>query len=108
MREQTREQASLEIIKSGYRTKIPMRYSKGRLKGYEILFTRSTRSEITKLEIKISEPDPKYINTRTGSIPLYQNTQKFKIPDLNPNGYPNADPYFLLFSSLVSCLGFYN
>ena len=53
-----------------------------------------TRSEITEPGLKIFEPDPKYRNTRTGSIPLYRNTQKFEIPDPNPNGYSNAHPYF--------------
>ena len=51
-----------------------------------------TRSEITETELKIPEPDPKYINTRTGPTPLYQNTRKSEIPDPNPNGYPNAHP----------------
>ena len=52
-----------------------------------------TRSEITEPELKLSEPDPKYRNTRTGSTPLYRNTRKSEIPDPNPNGYPNAHPY---------------
>ena len=59
---------------------------------FENLNTR-TRSEITKPELKISEPDPKYRNTRTDSTPLYRNTRKSKISDPNPNAYPNAHPY---------------
>ena len=34
-----------------------------------------TRSEITESELKIPEPDPKFKNTRTGSTPIYRNTQ---------------------------------
>ena len=48
------------------------------------------RSEITKSELKIPEPNPKHKNIRTGSTPLYQNTQKSKIHYPNPNGYPNS------------------
>ena len=51
-----------------------------------------TRSKITEPELKILEPDPKYRNTRTGSIPLYRNTRQSENPDPNPNGYPNAHP----------------
>ena len=47
-----------------------------------------TRPEITEPELKISELDPKYKNTRTDSISLYRNTQKSKISDPDPNGYP--------------------
>ena len=50
-----------------------------------------TRSEITESELKIPEPDMKYINIRTDSIPLYRNTRKFKIPDRTRTG-PNAHP----------------
>ena len=54
-----------------------------------------TRSEITEPELKIAEPDLKYRNTLTCSILLYQNTQKSKIPDLNPNGYLKTHPYLV-------------
>ena len=49
-----------------------------------------TRSEITESELKISEPDPTFKNTRTGSTPLYRNTRKSGMPYPNPNGYPKA------------------
>ena len=51
------------------------------------------RSEITESELKIPKPDSKYRNIRTGFTPLYRNTRKSEILDLNPNGYPNAHPY---------------
>ena len=48
--------------------------------------------KLPEAEVKISEPDPKLENTRTGFIVLYQNIQISEIPDPNPNGYPNVHP----------------
>ena len=51
-----------------------------------------TRSKITEPEVKIPEPDPKYRNTRMGSIPLYRNTRKSKNPTRTRTGTRTPTP----------------